>query len=396
MAHAFLNPTEYAREALRVLHNKLVFTRVIRRHYEKNFARPGRKIGYNLRVRKPNRFSVSEGAALNAQDITPEYETLTVDKQRHIDTSFTSAEYTMELDDWSRDIGAPAMSKLAAKVDFETMDMTEEIGNYVGTHGTTPATHLVLGQAKALLMDYGCPEDELVMCASPLMTATIQDALKALFNPQKTIGGDNIKGSLGRWNGFDWNTTAQVKNHTCGTYDANYDMNGAASEGGTSLTVDTGTGTVLKGDLFQIAGVNGTNPDNDQTLQHLFTFCCQTSQSDPATSIPVQLTMRSTGAYKTLGALPADGASLVFKGTASESYAYNVCFHPDAFTVAFIDLIKPRGVWCGSASKDGISIRVLETYIPDSDKPVMRMDVYFGFKTMYHELACLLPGASRT
>jgi len=396
MSHGFLNPTEYAREILRILHNKLVFTRVIRRQHEKEFAQAGRKIGYSVRVKKPNRFTVSEGAALDPQDIAQEYETLTVDKQRHIDTSMTSAEHTMELDDWSKDIGAPAMSKLAAKVDFETMDMTETIGNFVGTHGTTPATHLVLGQAKALLMDYGCPEDELIMVASPLMTATIQDALKALFNPQKTIGGDNIKGSLGKWNGFDWNTTAQVKNHTCGSYDANFDINVATAEGGSTLTVDTGTGTVLKGDLFQVAGTNGVNPDNDQTLQHLYTFCCQTSQAANATSIPVQQPLRTTGAYKTVNTIPADGASLVFKGTASESYAYNICFHPDAFTVAFADLDMPRGVWGARASKDGISVRMLEVYDKDADKMVTRMDVLFGCGTMYHQLACLLPGAART
>ena len=54
-------------EILRVLQNELVLVRNVNRQYDKSFANEGAKIGSTLRIRKPDRVLVSDGAALQAK-----------------------------------------------------------------------------------------------------------------------------------------------------------------------------------------------------------------------------------------------------------------------------------------------------------------------------------------
>ncbi|MAK71779.1 MAG: hypothetical protein CMF19_07015 [Idiomarinaceae bacterium] len=56
--------------------------------------------------------------------------------------------------------------------------------------------------------------------------------------------------------GMSWVMSQNVRTHTTGTADANYDLNGAASIGDKTITVDTGSGTILEGDTVTIGSYN--------------------------------------------------------------------------------------------------------------------------------------------
>src|SRR5687767_11061096 len=144
MANSILTPDMITREALRILQNKLVLTRNVNRQYDKSFANEGAKIGSTLRIRKPDRALVSDGAALQVQDENQQYTTLTVSSQKHIGLSFTSAELTMSIDEFSKLIIEPRVAQLAATIDADVANAFKYIGQSVGTPGTTPATSAVL------------------------------------------------------------------------------------------------------------------------------------------------------------------------------------------------------------------------------------------------------------
>jgi hypothetical protein len=80
MSNSFLSPTVIAKEILRILHNNLTFTKGVNRQYDSSFANSGitvsGKAGPSLRVRKPNRYVVTDGAALVVQDNVEEYVTV--------------------------------------------------------------------------------------------------------------------------------------------------------------------------------------------------------------------------------------------------------------------------------------------------------------------------------
>jgi hypothetical protein len=71
------------------------------KEYDDSFAVEGAKIGSTLRIRLPDRALVTDGAALQVQDDNEQYTTLTVSSQKHIGINFTSAELTMQLDDFA-------------------------------------------------------------------------------------------------------------------------------------------------------------------------------------------------------------------------------------------------------------------------------------------------------
>jgi hypothetical protein len=53
----------------------------------------------------------------------------------------------------------------------------------------------------------------------------------------------------------------------------------------------------------------------------------------------------------------------------------------------------PQGVdMAGRASADGLSIRLVRQYDINSDQLPTRLDVLYGFSTVYPELACRITG----
>lgn len=89
MANTNLTISMITKEALRVFKNELGFAKGVSRQYDDQFAKSGAKIGQSLNVRKPPRFTVSDGATLSNQDVTEEQSTLTLDSQKHVAFRFT-------------------------------------------------------------------------------------------------------------------------------------------------------------------------------------------------------------------------------------------------------------------------------------------------------------------
>jgi len=151
MSNSILTIDMITRKALEILENNLVITRNVNRQYDDSFAVEGAKIGSTLRIRLPDRALVTDGAALQVQDDNEQFTTLTVASQKHIGVNFTSAELTMQLDDFAERVLKPRISQLASSIDADVANAYKTIGNTVGTPGTTPATSLVLLQAQQKL-----------------------------------------------------------------------------------------------------------------------------------------------------------------------------------------------------------------------------------------------------
>jgi hypothetical protein len=76
-------------------------TSSVEQNDDDSFAVEGAKIGSTLRIRLPDRALVTDGAALQVQDDNEQFTTLAVNNQKHIGVNFTSAELTMQLDDFA-------------------------------------------------------------------------------------------------------------------------------------------------------------------------------------------------------------------------------------------------------------------------------------------------------
>ena len=105
-----LEAGDITRKALSILHNELVFTKLIDKQYDNRFAVTGAKNGGTLLIREPNQFTIRTGAIMDTQDVTETTQTLTLATQKGVDVNFSSVELTLSLDDFAERILQPAMS----------------------------------------------------------------------------------------------------------------------------------------------------------------------------------------------------------------------------------------------------------------------------------------------
>lgn len=137
MANTTLTATAVTREALRILHQKLNFVGTINRSYDSSFGNSGAKIGDTLKIRLPNQYSIRTGAALSSQDVVESSVSLAVQTQKGVDTTWTSDDLSLDIDDFSSRILSPAMQVLAANIEADVMNCYKDVANNVTDVGAT-------------------------------------------------------------------------------------------------------------------------------------------------------------------------------------------------------------------------------------------------------------------
>lgn len=402
MGNSLLTIDMITRKALEILENNLVITRNVNRQYDSSYAVEGAKIGTTLRIRLPDRAMVTDGAALQVQDDNEQYTTLAVSNQKHIGVNFTTAELTMQLDDFAERVLKPRISQLAASVDADVANAFKGIGNSVGTPGTTPATSLVLLQAQQKLNENAAVMSPRYATVNPAANAGLVEGMKGLFNPGSTISRQFKNGMMGEGVlGYDEiNMSQSIKQFTTGSRSANGGTTSAAvtTEGATTIAI-TGAGngaTVKAGDVFTVDDSNMVNPQTRESTGSLFQFVALADVTLGASgegNITVAPIYSASNALATVDVLPQTGKAVVFVGTASTQYPQNLIYHRDAITFATADLVMPQGVDMASRQvHNGISLRIVRQYDINNDRMPCRIDVLYGYSVIRPQMAVRLWG----
>jgi hypothetical protein len=387
MSNTILTPDMITKEALRILHQKANFIGSMNRAYDDSFAQSGAKIGDSLRIRLPNRYVVRTGATLSAQDTTEQATTLQVSTQKGVDLNFTSNELTLSLDDFSKRILEPAMAQLAASVESDAFNMVKDVPNAVGVAGSATTFKNVL-EARKKLSDNLAPTSERRLILNTQDNVDLVDSLKGLFQDSSTISQQYKEGMVGKTAGFDaiYENTL-IPNFTNGA-GAGYLVNGAA-QSGSSLIVDTGTGTMPKGTIFTIDNVFAVHPESRLSTGIPQQFVVTANYTGGAGTVSIYPAIVASGALQTVNAVPADNAAITVYNTASDVTTTSLAFHKDAFTFATADLVMPKGVdFAAREVYDGISIRVVRQYDVNNDAFPCRLDILYGYKAIRPQLAC--------
>jgi hypothetical protein len=400
MSNTILTIDMITRKSLEILENNLVLTRNVNRQYDDSFAVEGAKIGSTLRIRLPDRALVTDGAALQVQDDNEQYTTLTVASQKHIGVNFTSAELTMQLDDFAERVLKPRISQLASSIDADVANAYKTIGNSVGTPGTTPSTSLVLLQAQQKLNENAAVMSPRYATVNPAANAGLVEGMKGLFNPTDTISKQFKNGMMGTGVlGFEEiNMSQSIKQFTTGTRGAtgNSVATTVSAEGTTSLALTVGSGVTVKaGDVFTIADVYAVNPQTRESTGSLFQFVALADATAVSTAITVTVApiYSASNALATVNAFPVASAAVVFVGASSTQYAQNLVYHKDAITFATADLLLPQGVdMAARAVHNGISLRVVRQYDINNDRMPCRIDVLYGYSTIRPQMGVRLWG----
>lgn len=401
MANAIITPDIIAKEALMQLENNLVMGKLVHREYKEEFV----KVGATVDVRKPVKFVASDGTARVNQDVEEASTPFTIDKRKHVSWGFSTQDLTLSIEQYSERYIRPAMIALSNQVDSDLCALHAGVFQNVGDNAA-PATFLEFGAASTRLDEAAAPSEDRRMVLNPQATLYAADMLKGLYNPELVKGAVRGK-SIGPLAGFSTYMDQNVKRQTQGTWGTAPLVAGAGqavsytnavhSYGSTSQTLNIDaltitTGTVKRGDKFTIDGVYAVNPVSKDRLDFLQEFVVNadvTASGTGTATINISPAIITSGPFQTVSAAPADNAPLNLAG----GHVANLAFHKNAFGLVTVPLELPDGAaFKARESHNGYSVRVVKDYDIDTDMDVIRLDILYGVKTLYPELACVLRG----
>jgi hypothetical protein len=454
LANQLLTISMITNRALPVLANLCVVTDKFNRQYDKEFGQKGKKIGATCNVRIPPRYLGTFGPALNVEPSAEQYVPVSVLYQFHVDMQFNTINMLLDIDDFEWRFLHPACVAVANRVDSDGSYFAyQNTAQRLGTPGTTPTAFKNFSDARALLVSEGMPKGMLPTAVlHPLATSSMADSLKGLFNPQAQISELFETGMVAaKTAGADWFEDPNIANYTTGSFLGTPVLAGVTTATAGSALITSGwaqTGVLnlttltnssaacVVGDTIQITGIYPVNPQNrsryGSTMKQFVVlppagysqivgsaapggpaFAPATLAAGTFNAATGLYTASGTGTLSvTVGECVITGgqfqncaATSAFTGTPAVTLnggaalatasTENLYFHRDAFALAFVDLPLPRTAVEASRAYDedlGISIRIATQYTINNDAEPTRLDIAYGFGSLYRSLAARISG----
>ena len=405
-SNTLLTPTIIAKESLMQLVNSMAMARHVHTAYKNEFV----KVGQTITVRKPNKFRATKAQARSNTNLSEPSTSITMSTQAHVSWAFSSVDLTTTIEDYSKRYIAPAAAALANQVDADLCALYKNVWNSAGTPGTTPATFKALGDAQQILDDEAVPSEGRVAIVNPAAHWALADGLKGTF--AQNVAKDIItKGYLGTIANLSIYMDQNVVRHTTGAFTSSATplISGNVVTAAATFPTDgwnSGSSTVLAGDVFTVSSVYGVNPMSGASTGNLkfwvATDATTTSSGGAMATLAISPTLvygatnPYTNCIRTAGAtnIMVDNDVMTFWGSESTAYPQNLVYHPNAFALVTVPIEIPSNVW-GARETDtdaGLSIRVVKQYDIDADEEIIRLDILYGVKTLYPELAVRLWG----
>lgn len=394
MANTILTHQMVAREAVKMFVED-TFIKTINTGRSDEFKEQvnGYKKGNTVRIDVPATPVAFNGATFaaggNAPDFTEGAVLLTLDTQKHVPLTFSAQEKLLNITEFKTRILAPAMQALISVVQADLLTrMKNQTPNVVGTWGTIPNTRTTYAQARARLEKGLAPKDQRSVQFSSDANLALAEANATLFNPQGEISDDFLDGAVGTYANFGFFENQSMPVHTNGT-GAGYLVNGA-NQTGSSIAVNTGTGTIPAGSIITFAGVNATHPITGADAGYLRQFVVTADYAGGAGNLQIFPALTPTTATVVGNATtsPAAGAAITIFGTASTSARQDLAYQKNAFTAAFAPLPVLASCEGYTATMQGISLRVMTFGDGLHDLENTRIDVLYGEACTRWQHAC--------
>ena len=370
MANSFVTIKDFARVALPRLIDHLVFPNLIYKDYSDDFSA---KKGDTIQVRKPIVLEARDfdpDTGVTTQDIVESTVDVTLDRIATVDVGIEALQGATSIDDLTRVFIDPAAAALAEKINRDGLSLYRDVYNAVGTAGQTPNTLAAFAEARKALNLNRVPVAHRAAVWDPEADAAFT-ALEPIVHAEKSGSTQALReGSIGRVMGMENYMSQGIRHHATGiTAATGVKVSGAVSEGANKLSLSgtSLTGKLVKGDLLQIGGKTYT----------------VTQDSAAASSNAIANVQVSP-------ALPAIAANTAV--TLIGSHTANLAFHPMAFAFVTRPLTAPGGVESYVTHYNGVSLRVVRGYDMQHKREMLSMDVLYGFKTLYPELAVRVLG----
>lgn len=363
MGNEFISVKEIARQTLPRLIENLVFPNLIYKDYSNDFV-SGK--GAKIQVKKPvvlKAQEFDESSGVSPQNIKEQSVEVSLDKLATVDVELGAIERVTNVDDLNRIFVTPAAEALAQKINSDGLELYKDIPYITGTAGTTPSTLNDLADVRKALNANKVPTSGRVAIWDTEADAKFT-TIDAIVNAEKSGTAQALReGSIGRVFGLDNYMSQAVKTHKRGTLSAAVKPKSSTNAGANTLTLSAAsvTGTLVKGDVLTILGDTYVVKEDAIASGNEITVSIYPAlKKDVTTSTVVAIT---------------------------EDHTANLAFNPNAFAFVTRPLVAPSGVESYVTSYNGVTLRVVKGYDMKYKKDMLSMDVLYGYKTMYEELA---------
>jgi len=281
----------------------------------------------------------------------------------------------------------------------------KEVGLLSGTHGNGVESWQEVAQAGALMQASGVPMNKRwAYFLNPYSQVSLANEQRSLgVNPQAGTANEQAIVQQ-RFAGFDVRTATTLPTYTtqtgadrAGTLSANPDVTYATHKDSMQQTLAV-TGfqanlSVKAGEVIQIAGRNRLNLSTRDAIVDasganvLFTGTVVSDVTLGASGegnivISGPAIYEASGAYNTVDSAPVSGDVVTLLGSASTLYQPNLFWHPDAFTIASVNIAKLHSTDTIATTRDGLQMRVSKYSDGDANKQTVRFDLHPAFGTM--------------
>ncbi len=400
MSNQLATCTIVAKESLAILDNMLSFSSNVNRDWEdefkSNMAR-GYAPGSTIMIKRPPRYTYRAGRVANPQGTVETTIPLTL-SQGGCDLNFNGLERTLFLTQLEKKLMA-ALAPVANEIDRQGLALAAQSAwNTIGTPGVPPNTQLAALQAVTALNqrldEMSAPRDDnrnLIM--GPALNANLVVGFAGMFNKQSTLSKQFDKGVMVDSLGIAYAMDQNVATLTNGSQAVTGTNIAGAGQLGAAINVVATTGTITAGSKITLPGVYAVNVQTRSSTGTLAQFVVTANVAAGATVIPIAPAIVTGGAFQNVSQSPTTGLPFTIFGVAGGSYAANVAFHEDAFTLALVPMYAPpsgKGVVdVATQTYKGMSIKVTEFYDGVNDNYILRLDILFGWAATYPELAVL-------
>lgn len=250
-----LIPTIY--EAADVVSRELTgFIPAVTLNASADMAAKGQTISYPVTAAETAADIAAAATGPDPADTTVSPGTMSISKERSATFYWTGNDQIGVGDLYNtilRDQFAQSMRVLVNEIETDLAALYKAASRAYGTAGTTPFGSNLGDSAQVLkiLLDNGAPSSDLQLVINTSAGASLRTL--AQLTKANEAGNDSLlrQGVLLDLHGFKIRESAQVADHTKGT-GASYavDLTAGYSAGSTTIHVDTGTGTILAGDIL--------------------------------------------------------------------------------------------------------------------------------------------------
>lgn len=380
MAETVISPIRIAKRAALALFNTALLYRAIRNPDDRaEFDSAGVGPGATVKIRHPSTPNARvKSGDYTLRDGTQGSTSLTLSDTVYDKVAIPAKDLQLQLDDFDRLWIQPTMRGFAEVYASQiAVGIRTTVYNRVGTAADPPDSKADVLAVGAKLDNQKVPQEPRLAIMNPTGYADVAGIDKFLEAGVVGDAGERWrKGMLGEVAGFQWGKDQSIESHTAGTMAAETPLvDGVVAAGAVSMDIDdagAGSHTILAGDLFTVADVDG---------EYVFT--------NSTTAVSGQITGATFSPEAPTGGFPDDKALTIIA-----SHAKNVAYHPGAFTAVAVPASPTPGANQGYFFDEAVGVGVLVTFDKSmtSGATEMLFESHFGFATVKPSLATIVLG----